>query len=231
MNNQEPKARVLNEDGILDVHTIWRTIQGEGPHAGRRAVFVRLNGCNLQCPQCDTDYTSYRHVLHPNDISKFIESLAAPKVRNLVVITGGEPFRQNIHPLISNLLTDGYDVQIETNGTLHVQIPSTLSRMDIVCSPKTEKIATKLRPLITAYKYVLSANHVDPVDGLPAHVLGNTTRPARPGNGFPLHKVYVQPLDEGNETANMANLQACVKSCLTYGYTLGVQLHKLIGVA
>ena len=40
-----------------DVHSIFPTIQGEGPFVGQPAIFIRLAGCNLQCPACDTDYT------------------------------------------------------------------------------------------------------------------------------------------------------------------------------
>ena len=47
----------------LEVVDLWQTIQGEGPFAGMRAIFIRLAGCNLQCPFCDTDYTSKRETL------------------------------------------------------------------------------------------------------------------------------------------------------------------------
>jgi 7-carboxy-7-deazaguanine synthase len=50
------RKQELTEDGSLDVVDIFPTIQGEGPNAGRPAVFVRLWGCNLTCSFCDTDF-------------------------------------------------------------------------------------------------------------------------------------------------------------------------------
>ena len=51
-NTQEPEK--IDRDRHLDVHSIFHTIQGEGPYCGHPAVFIRLAGCNLQCPGCDT---------------------------------------------------------------------------------------------------------------------------------------------------------------------------------
>ena len=57
-NQQLADKPVLNETGLsLQVNSIFYTIQGEGPFAGRPAIFIRLAGCNLQCPGCDTEYT------------------------------------------------------------------------------------------------------------------------------------------------------------------------------
>src|SRR5574343_1826946 len=98
MNNQQPAPRDFQD--TLEVHSIFSTIQGEGPFCGRPAVFVRLAGCNLQCPGCDTDYTQNRARLDYEIILSIIRdqlALTASKA-NLIVVTGGEPFRQNIAP-------------------------------------------------------------------------------------------------------------------------------------
>jgi len=50
MNQQPIEKQFLHPKGDLEVHSIFLTIQGEGPFTGQRAVFVRLAGCNLQCP-------------------------------------------------------------------------------------------------------------------------------------------------------------------------------------
>ena len=60
INIQPIEKRELSVDGSVQVHSIFYTLQGEGPFSGQPAVFVRLAGCNLQCPACDTDYTSRR---------------------------------------------------------------------------------------------------------------------------------------------------------------------------
>src|SRR3954467_9071958 len=49
---------VRSDGNSLSIHSIFYTLQGEGPYSGCPAVFMRLAGCNLQCPGCDTDYTS-----------------------------------------------------------------------------------------------------------------------------------------------------------------------------
>ncbi len=230
INAQAPQKQDLLSI-YLDVHSIFYTIQGEGPFCGQPAVFVRLAGCNLQCPGCDTDYTSTVQELYPSEIVTHCRN-AAPRTtaHPLVVITGGEPFRQNIAPLIRQLVSKGFRVQIETNGTLYVEdLP--WDSITVICSPKTGKITPKLLTRVDAFKYVMSARNVSQVDGLPILALDHTASPqvARPpeGNTKP---VYLQPMDEQNELHNELNLNACIRSCMTYGYTLQVQLHKIIGM-
>lgn len=150
------------------------------------------------------------------------------KVFSLVVLTGGEPFRQNIRPLVGQLLLSGYKVQIETNGTA-VGEGFPWSKVTIVCSPKTPEINPSLK--VDYFKYVLDAEHVDELDGLPTSVLGMNLKPARPKpelhHGIP---VYVQPADEGDEVKNAANVDAAIKSCFTHGYLLCLQIHKYLGL-
>lgn len=235
--NRQPIEKKVVDDGLnLSVHSIFYTIQGEGPHTGRPAVFIRLAGCNLQCPACDTDYTTGRQELHIDRICaraglEFGRASNNP-VEPLAVLTGGEPFRQPIGPLVHGLVDIGFHVQIETAGTLWSPGPWLSESVDIVCSPKTPNLDPSLVPLISAYKYVLDADHVDAEDGLPTRVLLKTTgvRVARPPSGFPRKRVYVQPLDEKNGIRNGANAKAAVESCMKFGYTLGLQTHKILGL-
>lgn len=226
INIQLAEKPVTGSGEQLVVHSIFRTIQGEGPFTGHRAVFIRLAGCNLQCPGCDTEYTGGVGVLSVADILTAVKVHADVK---LIVLTGGEPFRQNCAQLVRELVSSGFTVQVETNGTLAPQ-EALPPEVVIVCSPKTRRISKSLVAAITCYKYVLSATSVDEQDGLPLVVLGNEVRDkvARPVAGKP---VYLQPMDCQDAELNDANLAACIKSCDTYGYILQVQLHKLIGVA
>lgn len=114
-NTQPREKQHLASPDLLDVIDVWNTIQGEGPFAGCPATFVRLAGCNLKCTLCDTDYTSKRRVMSLLELVTWIRTLCAS---DLVVITGGEPFRQNVNKLVEVLLGYGYKVQVETNGTL-----------------------------------------------------------------------------------------------------------------
>jgi 7-carboxy-7-deazaguanine synthase len=235
LNNQEPESRVIHTGGQLAVQSIFYTIQGEGPYSGRPSVFVRLAGCNLQCPACDTDYTSSRRFFTINEILRTVNDLVSGlefkyRPTTLVVITGGEPFRQQITPLVNSLFNRNYEVQIETNGTLPPQ-EGLEPFCDIVCSPKTGSVNKLLIPKITAYKYVLSHDSIDHSDGLPRYVLAHTAggKVARPHPGF-LGPVYIQPADTGDAHLNKLNVEACVSSCMLYGYILQLQIHKLIGV-
>lgn len=251
----------------LLVHSIFFTIQGEGPNVGKPAVFLRLGGCNLQCPGCDTDYSSDLQRLGVGAIIQRIRENWTSQVEHrcqhgyrseppLVVITGGEPFRQSLEVLINALFNAGYRVQIETNGTIGFTSTSSLSKrvwqeLQIVVSPKAGKVAENLWPFIDAYKYVLDADHIDPNDGLPTSVLGLPGKPARPFPDFE-GEVYVQPADERREgigvsqhgseqgmlvscqfsdrERNKRNLEAAIGSAMKYGYRLCLQTHKIAGL-
>lgn len=112
-------------DGELVVSEVFGpTFQGEGPSIGRRAGFVRLGRCNLDCTWCDTPYTwDWQRYdpdaeLHRLTVAAVVERLAgmAPDV---VVVTGGEPLLQQrrLVPLLQACAEHGWDVEIETNGT------------------------------------------------------------------------------------------------------------------
>jgi organic radical activating enzyme len=236
MNDQPPEKQNHREDGTLAVHSIFSTIQGEGMFTGHRAIFVRLAGCNLQCPLCDTDYTSNIHWMSPESIAAdILKYEQAPGRRGieplLVVLTGGEPFRQNIRPLIMELDARNVFVQIETNGTLYQDVGG-LPNVAIVCSPKTGSINKKLAPHVDALKYVVCADDVSDADGLPLSALRHAATPhlARPPAGFK-GPVYIQPADEQDPETNQKNLQAAVESVLKYGYILQLQIHKIAAVA
>ena len=246
LNTQPVEHRDYRDDGSLEiVGDPWYTIQGEGPFVGRPAVFVRLAGCDLQCPECDTDYTTDRKRLGKDDLG-LLTIKREWKPNNLIVLTGGEPFRQNIRPFVQDMLYFGREVQIETNGTIYPEVdppfPFAAERLTIVCSPKTPTIHPKLERWIKAYKYILDADHVAD-DGLPLTTLGNTTGVARPYKGFD-GEVFVQPcepivqpsglhemeLHEATESIHRRNMQACVESCMKHGYRLSLQIHKILNL-
>lgn len=115
------------------VKEIFLTLQGEGMQAGRRAVFLRFAGCNLwsgreadrataQCTFCDTDFVG----TNGENGGRYIAETLAAKVadlwgvaaRPLVVITGGEPMLQLDAPLIDALHANGFEIAVESNGTI-----------------------------------------------------------------------------------------------------------------
>lgn len=234
-HNEQPIEKAEPSDVAvagLDVHSIFPTLQGEGPFVGHQAVFVRLAGCNLQCPLCDTEYTLGRSRFSiPGIYDAILDHVTSPEFRPLIVITGGEPFRQaNLGALCKFLLDKGYRVQIETNGTLYQPMPWHHKDLTIVCSPKAGKVNSALSDRIAYYKYVVTAGDVA-MDGLPNKALEHSAGPrgvARPPAGFDRSRIYVQPVDTRDEAENKASLDAAMASCRQHGYSLCLQTHKLL---
>jgi 7-carboxy-7-deazaguanine synthase len=229
LNTQVRERRSAN--ATLEVHSIWETIQGEGPFAGMPAVFVRLAGCNLQCPLCDTDYTSKRHLMTPADVVSQVQSTRAS---GLVVITGGEPFRQNIGPVVDLLDHYNYPVQVETNGTLwRYEISTeTYEKMVLVCSPKSP-VHKKFYDIVRFWKYVIKTGEVSPEDGLPTKALDSPFEVARPTPftmAYEKRNIFIQPADEDDPVKNEHNLKTTIMSCLRFGYRFSLQVHKYIGL-
>lgn len=256
MNLQAPEKAVRSDGHTLDVQSIFYTIQGEGPFAGTPAVFVRLAGCNLQCPLCDTEYTSGRKTMGVQEIVNAIRDLLpTPHAHRLIVITGGEPFRQNLWWLLDSLLNCMFRVQIETNGTLWPDWTQNVTwamedqrnGIHIVVSPKAGKVKEGIWRNAMCVKYVGDHTCLDPDDGLPKAALRheNSGGLARPPEWW-TRKVYLQPTDfslaidehpgemfsnaELIASENQKAQQACVNSCMKYGHILQLQTHKIIGV-
>ena len=161
-------------------------------------------------------------------VDELLERIRAEREDGLVVLTGGEPFRQNISQLAVALYHMGYSVQVETNGTLYLK-DFPYFAVSIVCSPKTAKIHPQLISYVSAYKYILEAGKIKK-DGLPSSALGMPFVPARPPRDYPREKIFVQPLDEQDEERNKLHRQTAVESCLTFGYRLSIQTHKILGL-
>lgn len=232
-NTQPNEALAYRPDGVLDVVNVWYTLQGEGPYVGTPAIFVRLAGCNLKCPLCDTDYTSNRRLYTISQLLAWmIESEPKGRRPQLVVITGGEPFRQNLAPFVEAAWQRYEVIQIETNGTLAPAVfPYDSPHISIVCSPKTNKIHDRIKEYVMAYKYIIEHDHVDVVDGLPTSVLGDPVRPFRPPQLMvQTGRVFVQPADVKDTMETSLNMKAAVQSCLQHGHRLSLQLHKICGL-
>jgi 7-carboxy-7-deazaguanine synthase len=223
MFGDNPIRPPLAGDGQqLEVKSLFPTLQGEGPFAGYPSVFVRLGGCNLACHFCDTEFEAFA-TLALNEVLEEIKRLSmenGQRLRTLVVITGGEPLRQNIVPLCQALLAEGFKVQIETNGTLWRPLPK---EVDIVCSPKNMgngyfPVRDDLLPRVNAFKFIISKH-----DSRYDHV-------AEVGQGKVGTPVYVQPMDEYDEAKNCENRALALELATRHGYRLSLQLHKLLGI-
>ena len=201
MFGNNPKRPSIKGDGTqLFVQAIFKTLQAEGPYFGVPSVFVRLGGCNLACSFCDTEFESFsKKALY--DIIAEVQILSKNSTSKqsifLVVITGGEPFRQPLTLLCEKLLEQGYKIQIETNGTLYQKLPD---EVEIVCSPKVangkyHKINQDLLTKINAFKYLISTN-----------IPGYSEVPELGQSNYQI-PVFVQAMDEYDQAKNTENKQ------------------------
>lgn len=207
------------------VKEIFYTLQGEGAQAGRAAVFCRFAGCNLWsgreqdrataiCRFCDTDFRGtdgeggglFRD---PDALAERIRSVwpepAGAHGRPFVVLTGGEPLLQLDVPLIAALHARGFEIAVETNGTLPVP-----EGVDWVCvSPKAgaELVQRTGREL----KLVFPQSGLSPEDL----------------DSLAFEHFFLQPLDG-------PQLQDNTRRTITYckanpRWRLSIQIHKLLG--
>lgn len=210
------------------VKSIFSTLQGEGFHSGRRAVFVRFVGCNgwsgrdedrangaLACSAwCDTDFVGtdgvnggrYEAVALA---SKCAEVWGVGHDHRFVVLTGGEPTLQVDPWLVDVLHRWEFEVAIETNGTR--PCPNNLDWITVSPKPGLSLFQTKGDEL----KLVWPQPDVDP------------ERFA----GLEFDHFYLQPMWVADAAEREANLQATVRYCLENPrWKLGLQTHKTIGL-
>jgi 7-carboxy-7-deazaguanine synthase len=102
----------------LKVTEIFHSIQGESSLAGRPCVFVRLTGCQMRCVWCDTAYAFHGGVWKSvEEVVADVRAFGCP----LVEVTGGEPLLQpGVHPLMTRLCDEGFEVLLETGGGLDI---------------------------------------------------------------------------------------------------------------
>jgi len=221
--NNPIRPPVKSDGSQLEVKHLFPTLQGEGPYTGHPSVFIRLGGCNLACTFCDTDFEAFA-TLGVNEIVEQVQQLSlsegGKRVRHLVVITGGEPLRQNIVPLCERLITEGFKIQIETNGTLYQPLPPEVA---IICSPKNTgngyfAIRDDLLARINAFKFIISKHREHYYE---------VVEVGQARHGTP---VYVQPMDEGDAARNAENLAYASEMAQRCGYILSLQTHKILGI-
>ena len=205
------------DGNCLKVHSIFETIQGEGPYSGHQAIFIRVSGCNLACKFCDTEFDNYK-ALEIQYILKKIQSFE--QIKPLIVITGGEPFRQNISSLCKLLIMHDFNVQVETNGTLYLDIPN---EVELVCSPKISNnkynmIRDDVLKQAIAIKFLISSNII------------NYSFISEVGQKKYDIPVYVQPMDEYNDTINQKNLILTQEIAKKHNAILSLQLHKILNI-
>jgi 7-carboxy-7-deazaguanine synthase (Cx14CxxC type) len=209
---------------LYKIKELYRTIQGEGRQTGTPAIFVRFTGCNLWsgreadresavCRFCDTDfrgldgplggaYTAVELAKVANDVWGQHRSRQKP----LVVFTGGEPMLQVDAALIETFHDHGFQLAIETNGTLPVPV-----NMDWICvSPKAGTLLVQTSG--NELKLVFPQSGMDPDTFI----------------SLDFDHFYLQPMDG---PTLQENIQYTIDYCLKHpDWHLSLQSHKFIGL-
>ena len=204
------------------VKEIFLTLQGEGAHAGRAAVFCRFAGCNLwsgreqdrataTCQFCDTDFvgtdgTLGGRYISADDLADTIAAQWIGPADRYAVLTGGEPLLQLDTALLDALHARGFAVAIETNGTIEVP-----TGVDWICvSPKAgaELVVRRGHELKLVYPQTGAA----PEDFA----------------GLAFERFSLQPMDGPDVADNTARV---VDYCLCHPqWRLSLQTHKTLGI-
>ena len=201
------------------VKEIFYTLQGEGSHAGRPAVFCRFAGCNLwsgreedrataACRFCDTDFVGGTKFASAPALADEIDRLwpAGQDSRKFVVLTGGEPLLQVDEALINVLHRRQFFVAVETNGTI---VPP--AGIDWVC----------VSPKAGAALVAKTGNELKVVVPQPGLDLSELAR-------LKFDSYRLQPMDGPNARQNT---QWAIEACLRDPrWSLSIQTHKLIDI-
>lgn len=204
------------------IKEIFLTLQGEGGQAGRAAVFCRFAGCNLWsgreqdraeavCNFCDTDFVGVDgegggKFATPADLAKAIDEKWRGNSGKLVVFTGGEPLLQLDVPLIKGMHAAGFEIAVETNGTIIAP-----DGIDWICvSPKADA------PVVQTSGQELKLVYPQPGHDPEAFA------------GLDFERFYLQPMDGPDREKST---EACVAYCLEHPlWRLSVQTHKYLGL-
>ncbi len=207
------------------VKEIFLTLQGEGVHAGRRAVFLRFAGCNLWtgreedrssavCQFCDTDFVG----MDGENGGRYDAEALAAKVTQLwgegsdhryVVITGGEPMLQVDDAILEALHGDGFTIAIESNGTI-----ATHPGIDWVCiSPKAGSDVIQHNGDELKLVWPQPGSDTDAMES------------------WNFQNYLIQPMDSGDESLNRANIEAATAFVNAHPkWRLSLQNHKILGL-
>ena len=212
------------------INEIFYSLQGEGFNTGRATVFVRFSGCNLRCPFCDTNFSTFQ-LLTAQEILSAVRShlpfsvssgsaaappfsagsgsAAAPQKAPhlpLIVLTGGEPSLQADAPLIDTFHQHGFTVAMESNGT-HLP-PINIDWLTI--SPKAHTVVTHCNELKCIFD---EQGRVE----VPANITAD--------------HYFLQPCDVGDPVRNARITAACVNYIKQHPrWRLSLQTHKLINI-
>lgn len=216
------------------LNDIYPCIQGEGCQTGTAMVLVRLHGCGVGCPFCDTKETWHRNIdarvatidlarasppawteAYADEIAAYCRDMCPGP--NWILLTGGEPAEQGLAPLVDAFHARGYKVALETSGTMTGHLGAAL---DWVCvSPKIgmpggRAIVPEAVAVADEIKFVVGkAADLQKLEQLLAAV-----------SLKPTVQICLQPMSLSQKATEL-----CLETVMARGWRLSIQVHKLLG--
>lgn len=209
----------------IPIVEIFCSIEGEGVRSGLVCTFIRVAGCNLRCSYCDTTY-SYDETkatqMTVDDIMEKVKFLDC----STVTITGGEPLinREVVDVLIRRLLDEGYYVNIETNGSVDINIVRRQIKDNLIFTIDWKSLSSKMseKMLSVNFKNALYSDVFKFVVGDKNDLI----EMARILKEYPtLARIYVSPVFGKIEPREIVEF---LKLNKLHHVTLQLQLHKII---
>ncbi|WP_338294865.1 7-carboxy-7-deazaguanine synthase QueE [Planctobacterium marinum] len=235
--NDSQRINITNEVTTqYKINEIFESIQGEGAFTGVPSIFIRVQGCPVGCPWCDTKHTwdippeteqsASQVLLKSSDSDTWFRATAEQLLNILreegytakhIILTGGEPCLYNLVPLTSLLIENDYSVQIETSGTFALKThPDTW----VTVSPKINmkggyEVRRELLEQADEIKHPIAMEkHIEELDELLA---GKALKSSC--------LIYLQPISQQQRATELA-----VKTCIERNWRLSLQTHKFIGI-
>lgn len=200
---------------MIKVNEIFYSLQGEGAWSGTPMVFVRLSGCNLSCPFCDTDFESYREM---SETEIALEARKAGGDCRYICLTGGEPSLQLNNSLVKALHEAGFKIHIETNGTR--ELPEGIDWITV--SPKLGLPGVKGNAEI-------KIQHIDELKLV--FIPGQDEKSIQNWLSLSASHHFLQPCDFGQIRKNKICLEEAVKYIKKHPqWSLSLQMHKILGI-
>lgn len=218
------------------INEIFETLQGEGTFTGVPSIFIRLQGCPVGCPWCDTQHTwetraedevSVATMMAKADATSQWAAMSASDIlaeiskqgyqAKHVVITGGEPAMFDLLPLANALEAQGLQLQIETSGTFELKVTEGTW---VTVSPKLDMpggylVRADAMARANEIKHPIAMQkHIDALDALLAH------NPVRDDV-----QICLQPISQRPRATELA-----MQTCIARNWRLSVQLHKYLNI-